>query len=50
MNWIDLGGGEYQCPKCRNTFINGMELKIFSKYFPLCPICGAEMRGSENGR
>jgi DNA-directed RNA polymerase subunit RPC12/RpoP len=46
LHWIDLGDGEYKCPKCSREFMNGLDIQTFSKYFPSCPNCGAEM-GSE---
>lgn len=38
--WIDLGNGEYKCPKCSRKFIYGLDIQTFSKYFPSCPNCG----------
>jgi DNA-directed RNA polymerase subunit RPC12/RpoP len=43
LHWIDLGDGEYKCPKCSREFMNGLDIQTFSKYFPSCPNCGTKM-------
>lgn len=46
-HWIDLGDGEYKCPKCRSKFIFGLDIQAFTKAFPNCPRCRAKMDKAE---
>lgn len=47
LYWLDLGDGEYKCPKCKAEFITGLDIQTFSKLFLRCPKCGAKMKRSK---
>ena len=48
IHWIDLGDGEYKCPKCGKEFIFGLDIQTLSRCFPYCPNCGTKMREEIN--
>lgn len=48
VHWIDLGDGEYKCPKCSSEFIFGLDIKTFTESFPSCPKCAAKMDKTES--
>lgn len=47
--WISKGYGEYRCSSCRNIVDLDEEILMSIKMFDYCPVCGADMRGEQDG-